>query len=120
MILSIITSWLYRTSWRFVVPGEASVAVTFGSRQAPGATFTNYSLTHVKRRPGEQRSDMDPAVATSSLSWLIWQDDLDAVSAPRPKVSDKLTDSSGVSWIIDRVEHHLLGQVFHVFTTRAR
>lgn len=109
-----------RSVWRLVVPDSASVAVAFHSRTAPGATFTVYYLSHAKRRPAERRSNMDPALANQHISWLIWADDLSAVSAPRPKPNDKIVDEAGVSWTIDDVEHHLLDMVYHCNSTRTR
>lgn len=115
-----INRWFLRSIWPIVVPDNATVPVTLSVRTAPGAAFTNYSLTHAKRRPAGRKTDNSPAIAHETLSWLIWQDDLDAVSAPTPKVADKITDGDGVSWVIQDVESHLLDEVWHVNTVRAR
>jgi len=115
-----LTRSFVRSAWRLTVPDEASVSVTLGVRTAPGAAFTSYTLYHAKRRPGEHRHNVDPSLALQSLSWLLWKDDLDAASAPAPKPNDRITDAAGVHWLIDSVEAHLFGEVFHCQTTRAR
>jgi hypothetical protein len=47
-----------------------------------------------------------------TTSWLIWQSDLDSVSAPDPKVGDQIVQDGGATWRITRIRNTLMREVW--------
>jgi hypothetical protein len=106
-----------------VMPGVEG-PITFKSRNASNqATFTSYTVGRARRRRltkdetlqadmlGSRRDVMLGARRTAV--WEFLKDDLDAVSATYPKVSDQFTDTQGVTWtIVQPIGFQLNQQIF--------
>lgn len=104
-----------------MVPGQMVYAATLGVRQAPGATFASYALTHATLHPASRRYDAPPALGQQTLSVVVWQDDLDAAGAPAPKVSDRIVFASpAVTYLIEGVDSHLIDSAWFCSMRKAR
>ena len=73
-------------------------AVTFLSRNSADQ-FAEFSLTSALRQP-TMRDDIgsDRVLSREKVMWMLYANDLQGAGAPEPKVSDRITDSAGVSW----------------------
>lgn len=86
---------------------------TLQSKTAQGQ-FTPYALTRLRRKPTDldQNGPGGAILKVRTTIWQAWQVDLDAVSAPAPKIGDKIVES-GRTWIVDRpVKYSLIRQVY--------
>ncbi len=113
-----IKPWWVRNVWRRIVPSDVRFAVTFRSRTLSNdgtASYTDYSLTYAKLRvsdvaeTGEAGAIVDGFYTTS---WLVWQSDLDTVSAPDPKVGDIIQQTGDINWLVQKVKNTLMREVW--------
>lgn len=85
-------------------------AVTFKSRQAGDAqnTFVNYAVPRARTRFLDKDAPIsDVQTSEQRYAFQIWQDALDAVSAPDPKVTDVIVDAKGRSYAVVIAENAL-------------
>lgn len=111
-----LNSYQMRNIWRRVCPGVEQCVLRV--RETDQTSFVDYNLQHARQEP-LARVDSSLAgnlVTDESAPWLIWQDDLDAVDAPVPKIGDEirqtLPDTSEVVWEITNVNAELFGQPY--------
>ena len=106
-------------------------SMTFSPRvvaNPPGSgpdTFpVSYSLTNVRRHPVTaeylQGLGSGDSVGISSLTFTVWQSDLDQAGAPAPQLGDELTDGSGVVYTVDRAVGQLQRAKWTVTVHQAR
>jgi len=113
-----IRPWWLRDVWRRVVPQDVRFAVTFKSRTLSNdatASYTSYSLAYAKLRVTDAAEVQDSGSMTDGFfttSWLVWQSDLDSVSAPDPKVGDLIVQSDGTEWQVQKVRNTLIREVW--------
>jgi hypothetical protein len=113
-----IKPWWIKNVWQRIVPVDVRFAVTFQSRDLSRddvATFTDYSLSHAKLRVADEAETGEAGAIVNgyfTTSWLIWQSDLDSVSAPDPKVGDQIVQDGGATWRITRIRNTLMREVW--------
>src|ERR1700738_2869267 len=100
-----------RNVWRFVVPGLEPV--TLQSRNLSNstvATFVSYALPRAKQKPTDASEEPMDGVVVINLPtclWQIWQESLDTVGAPNPKIGDLIVQTAGnVTWVVKGVTHN--------------
>ena len=94
---------------------------TFLSRNTDGTSFQAYALNAIRKRPIDFEQLLSLALESiDSTELRIWQDDLDNVMAPMPKVNDWVIDADGVNWIILSVDLSLRKNVYKCAATKAK
>lgn len=105
-----------RTIWRSCSPETEAVTLRVRGDGDQSAEYTDYALYHVEvghARGDEQAAGGMVVAGLRSRRFSVWQDDLDAASAPAPKVGDLLTRSrDGSEWVIQAVENGLFENGF--------
>lgn len=104
-----------RSIWRTTFPQVETITLNSRGSSDAAATYTDYTIRHAKKRPASLSEESHGAIRHDGLramNWQIWQDALDAVTAPAPKVGDKITDSSGTEWRVESVQVRMFENLF--------
>ena len=104
----------YRTAWRGLIPGMEAVTLRARGSSDSAASYTSYSLPRAKRWPDEATAQQAGAAETylPRVRFQLWQESLDAASAPAPKVGDLIVDAESVTWVVQQVTRKLMDNVF--------
>jgi hypothetical protein len=96
--------------------------LTLSSRQPDQTDFVKYAIPGCRRRKIDilYQIRMGYELGEEVVKMLVWQAGLDQATATPPatlpppalKVSDTLTDSSAVVWVIRGIEHKMLGNLY--------